>query len=895
MESGLARIVAFCMVALMAGATCAASSADTGIVPGRILVELAGGKTRAALAADAERTAARLGGRVGRVIGRGHYVLLETAQGESPQAAVARARAMAGVVSAAPVGIRRLGAIPNDPLFTPNQWALHNTGQTVVFPDPGDPAQNITLTGAADADIDAPEAWDIVTGSPSVVVAVIDSGFPMSNADLTPNLWVNTGEVAGDEIDNDGNGYVDDRHGFNFFDGNANINDAHGHGSFVSGIIGARGNNSTGIAGVAWNVSLMGLKPFSNEGTANDADLIEAIEYAVANGAHIINASWGDWLHSPVLESAIRHAANQGVLFVAASGNDRAYLLDQPFYPACYSLPNLVSVGATDIRDKWATFSNYDTTLVDTHAPGFYVFSTRPSTFEFGSGTSFAAPHVSGVAALVLSQSPGLPLAALRARVIAAVERRQGLNGRGATAGRISAARAVIHHLTDTLPPAQITDLTAAETGSNGFRMTFTAPGDDLGAGTAAFYEARVSKAPITEANFTGAARITHLPLPSAGGTRESFHATGLLPATTYHIRVRATDDAGRVTALSNQVVATTHGHTVFFQDDMENGPGKWTAVAPFAITTEHANSGAHAWTDSPGGDYVANRNIHITTANPIDLSAATDPWLSFHHRYMFDTSFTTAGDNGEVQVSTDGTTYKTMAQFVNFHTPFRLSRVNLKEFAGQPTVRIRFRFRSDFSAKVADGWYIDDVVVHQPASFLPEPADFALESNTRFTTVAPGPGYVETTTGGNWFTSVSKADLAELRTARSRYNLTTSLGSTARFTPLFTADGNYEVFVAWGDYANANNVLHRVAHADGTADVFLNQDSRFNGHVWHSLGTYRFVRGQDAARGAVTVDESTVSGVPNGGAEGRVYADAVRFVYRPAGEPASVGTWELY
>jgi subtilisin family serine protease len=887
------------MAALMAGLTLPASLAFSsepgGIVPGQLLVEFRSGKDSRTVHSEMQRTANRLGGRIRQTLSRGQVALLELAPGDHPAAAAGRALQDPTVVAAAPNTIRRLAALPNDPLFSPNQWALHNTGQTVVFPDPSDTSQNITLTGLADADIDAPEAWDTVTGNSSVVVAVIDSGFPTANADLTPNLWINSDEVAGDSIDNDGNGYIDDRNGYNFIDNTPNITDNLGHGSFCSGIIGARGNNGTGIAGINWQVSIMALKPFTDSGTATDADLIESIDYAVANGARIINASWGDWLFSPVLRNSIRNAGNSGVLFVAAAGNDRTYLKDQPFYPATFSLPNLINVGASDIRDRWADFSNYDNTLVDIHAPGYWVYSARPTLFEFGSGTSFATPQVAGVAALLLAQNPSLTLPQLRARVIAAFERRGTLDGRGATNGRLSAQRAVTAHLTDSTPPAAITNLSILETASNGFRLRFTAPGDDNGSGAAAFYEARVSTAPITATNFTDAARVFHLPAPSSGGTVESFYATELLPSTTYFLRVRATDDAGNVTALSNEVSGATAGRTLFFQDNMESGPGLWTAVAPFALTSEQANSGNFSWHDSPGGDYVANRNINITTANTINLSTATDPWLSFAHRYMVDTSFTAAGDNGEVQVTTDSINYRTVAQFVNFHTPFRLQRVNLKEFAGQPAVRIRFRFRSDFSARVADGWYIDDVEVYQPASLLPEPADFAVESTTRYTTVASAPGYTETAGGGSWFTSVSKATLAQLRTARSRYNVTTTLGSTARFTPQFALDGNYQVFVAWGDNANANNVRHRVFHADGSADVFLNQDSRFNAHQWISLGTFRFVRGQNANVGSVLVDDSTVSGLPNGSAEGRVYADGVRFLFQGSPANAEIPGWELY
>jgi subtilisin family serine protease len=169
---------------------------------------------------------------------------------------------------------------PNDPLFT-NQWALNNTGQ------PG---------GTPDADIDAPEGWDIQSQAPNIVVAVTDTGARLTHEDLTENLWVNAGEIPGNGIDDDGNGYKDDVHGINAITESGDPSDDAGHGTHVAGIIGARGNNDKGVSGVAWQLKLMILKWLDSEGEGSDADALECLEYAKNKGAQIVNASWGGLL-----------------------------------------------------------------------------------------------------------------------------------------------------------------------------------------------------------------------------------------------------------------------------------------------------------------------------------------------------------------------------------------------------------------------------------------------------------------------------------------------------------------------------------------------------------------------------------------------------------------------
>jgi subtilisin family serine protease len=271
---------------------------------------------------------------------------------------------------------------PNDPQFS-NQWGHENTGQ---------------FGGTPDADIDSVEAWDTSVGSDSIVVAITDTGIDLRHPDLEANIWTNPGEdpwtdpydhTTGNGIDDDLNGYVDDWKGYDFcgawllFSNPDNDpSDGVGHGTHVSGIVAARGNNQIGVAGVSWNAKIMPLKigPDAEE-ILNVFVAAEAIDYAVANGADIVNASWGAQLvSSGTIRTAIENAHSAGVLFVAAAGNEET---DNDgwlkFYPASHQVENIISVAATNGIDGLATFSNFGRINVDVGAPGGMIISTMPT------------------------------------------------------------------------------------------------------------------------------------------------------------------------------------------------------------------------------------------------------------------------------------------------------------------------------------------------------------------------------------------------------------------------------------------------------------------------------------------------------------------------------------
>ncbi|MEQ9325703.1 MAG: S8 family serine peptidase, partial [Rhodospirillales bacterium] len=318
-------------------------------------------------------------------------------------------------------------ATPDDPSYS-QLWGLNNTGQT---------------GGTADADIDAPEAWDYTTGG-SVVVGVIDTGVDWSHPDLAANMWRNTGEIAGNGIDDDGNGYVDDYYGYDFVNNDGNPYDDHYHGTHVAGTIAASGDNGTGVTGVAWTAEIMALKFLSSSGSGTTYNAIRAVEYATQMGADITNNSWGGGGYSSGLRDAIAAAGDAGSVFIAAAGNSSVNTDSSPHYPSSYDLSNVISVASTDHNDSLSWFSNYGRTSVDLAAPGSSIYSTSPGNgYRTLSGTSMATPHVAGVAALLLSMDDTLTPEEIRTLLMDSVDPVSALSTRVASGGRLNAEAAL--------------------------------------------------------------------------------------------------------------------------------------------------------------------------------------------------------------------------------------------------------------------------------------------------------------------------------------------------------------------------------------------------------------------------------------------------------------------
>ena len=429
---------------------------------------------------------------------------------------------------------------PNDPQF-PNLWGLHNTGQA---------------GGTLDADIDAPEAWDITTGNSGTILAVVDTGVDINHPDLAVNIWSNLAEVNGiPGIDDDNNGYIDDVNGWNFFDNVPWVvfsADEDSHGTHVAGTIAADGNNGTGVVGVNWNAQIMVLKFLGPGGSGYTSDAIAAIEYAMNNGAEVINASWG-CQESPSVPNCFSQALKDAIqaynrVFVAAAGNNGTDN-DGVFshYPSSYNSPNIIAVAATDRNDALASFSNVGTASVDLGGPGVSILSTLPlNNYGYGSGTSMATPHVTGVAALLLALDPTLSPAEVKGLILDNADPVSSLAGITVTGGRLNAANAVgavSPPIADTTPP--VISSIAANPLSNSAIITWTTdePATSLvDLGLTAAYGSVVSDPLLV--------------------TSHSLTLTGLTAPTLYHYQVTSVDSAGNP-ASSGDFTFTTAAPTL--------------------------------------------------------------------------------------------------------------------------------------------------------------------------------------------------------------------------------------------------------------------------------------------------------------------------------------------
>ena len=361
----------------------------------------------------------------------------------------------------------RLQEKETSPISTPNDldprlWGLKNEGQT---------------GGKAGADISVEKAWAVSTGGgvgKGPLIAVIDSGIDLNHPDIWPNLWKNPGEHPGDGIDNDGNGVIDDVHGYNAFDDNGDPSDGLSHGTHVAGTIGAVGNNGQGITGVMQEAQMMAVKIFSDEGRTSTDVILRGILYSQKMGARLTSNSWG----GPRFSQAIYDAfASHSGLHVVAAGNS-AYDNDRhDQFPANFDLPNIVTVAATNHIDQRAGFSQWGATKVDVAAPGENILSTIPGGgYATKSGTSMATPHVTGGAGLILSAYPEATNEEIKQRLIFGSDRFPAMLGVSASDGRLNLGRSLED---DNIPPGAPNDFQISQVGTRGGIVSWTSVGDD--------------------------------------------------------------------------------------------------------------------------------------------------------------------------------------------------------------------------------------------------------------------------------------------------------------------------------------------------------------------------------------------------------------------------------
>jgi len=381
-------------------------------------------------------------------LGEGFFSLV--APGAGPQAVEDWASQTPGVLAIEPDFI--IDAPPSTPVSAP----LSGTEPSSVPNDPFYPLQ------WAPPIIQAPNAWAVTTGARNVVVAVLDSGIDLSHPDLAANIWSNPRELPTNGIDDESNGFIDDVHGWNFLNDTNDVQDVYGHGTHIAGIIGAVGNNGAGITGLNWQVSLMPLKILGDNGIGTVSAALAAMSYVTMmrrdfeTNIVVSNNSWGaTTAASVVMQDAIAAMGAVGIAFVAAAGNNASNNDVIARYPSSYDVPNVIAVAASDSFDNLSSFSNYGPTTVDLAAPGSLIYSTFPGGgYGYLSGTSMAAPQVTGAVALLAAAQPGVTVAKLRAAILGSTDTIPSMVGLTVTGGRLNINGAMRSlGLTPVVPP----------------------------------------------------------------------------------------------------------------------------------------------------------------------------------------------------------------------------------------------------------------------------------------------------------------------------------------------------------------------------------------------------------------------------------------------------------
>jgi subtilisin family serine protease len=411
-------LVAACAAALVSAAP---ASAQAPAASGRILV----GFEKGVSTQRQQDILSAAGGRIGRrfaAIRGGRLAVVRPRSGSATDALRKRLRQTDGVAYAEPdfFLFESQEKTPDDPFYSLD-YALVDSPQ--------------------DHDIDAPSAWATRTGCAKV--AILDTGIDTDHPDLAPNVYKSS-DKPNNNKDDDKNGYVDDTYGWNVINGKGSGEDDNGHGTHVSGIVAGRGNNANGSAGICWSAQLVAVKFMNSKGKGSTSDAIDGIDYAVKNGAKIVNCSFGSSSKSSALHDAVDYAQDHNVLLVVAAGNDSENIDKNPIYPASYTDSNILAVAASTDEDTLADFSNYGSEGVDVAAPGDEIFSTYlGGGYKYLSGTSMAAPYAAGTAALLRKQEPDATYGNLRYAIRHKVDKPPALAGKVAYDGRLNVQKAL--------------------------------------------------------------------------------------------------------------------------------------------------------------------------------------------------------------------------------------------------------------------------------------------------------------------------------------------------------------------------------------------------------------------------------------------------------------------
>lgn len=703
-------------------------------------------------------------------------------------------------------------SLPNDSRFG-DLWGLHNIGQS---------------GGTADADIDAPEAWAAIGPQPAVKVALMDDGVQLNHPDLAANIYVNPGEIPGNNIDDDGNGWVDDVNGWDFSDGDNNPNPGgtDSHGTHTAGTIAAVTNNGIGVAGVVQNVKLIPVRIYGGANPWMTA-LAQGIDYARLNGAKVISVSYNIDGYTQALVDAIARADAGDVVYVNSAGNNGENV-DSKRGAIRNMVSNAVFVAATDRNDLKASFSNFGQT-VDIAAPGVAILSTvLGGGYDFYDGTSMATPHMAGAVAVIRQRFPALTDRQALDRLIGTADMLPNLAGVIA-GGRLNLNNALDE---DSTPPSDPTNLRALAKATSTLKIGFNGSGDDGTAGQASQYDIRVSTSPINSGNFESATRIPVSIAPVNAGVPIQAELS-IPPRTSVYLAVRAIDNLGN---RSGVISAGPYSGAPLVIDNAETRSWFAPVSGPWQRTTERPSSGLRSWSDSPGGSYANNLNIELKSGRvSFNQGMVVPPGMSYALGFRANYDLESGYDYLYYDYSPDGTNWTNLGRVTGASGGWRTISAALP--SGVNNGYFRFRMTSDGSV-VKDGVYIDDIMFQPLVTILSDPmtnpgnwnaqSPWALTSSNFYS----GPTSWTDSPGGQYsnnmsidLTSTSTVDVSSFGNVQITFRGWVSSESGYDFLKVFTSinGGPYGERGRWSGSLAAWNQYSVPAGGSGALSVRFN------------------------------------------------------------------------